>query len=103
MQSFGEPIELGAQWIHGGCEGNPVFDLAVKHELHLGGDAGGQKGEEEGLMQDRIIFSEHMHTSSAKAIGPAATTAAAEIYGEIIDAAQDYFEGTYKTNRTRYV
>ena len=42
-----------------------------------------------------------MHSSSGKMISSAASTQAAEIFGDIIDGAQDYFEGTYKTDRTR--
>lgn len=26
----GKPLELGAQWIHGGCPANSVFNLANK-------------------------------------------------------------------------
>ena len=103
MRRFGEPIELGAQWIHGGCEGNPVFDFAVAHRLvgNEDDDSSKTKRKEEGI-QDRFIFTENMCSSSGKMISRAASTAAAEIYGDIIDGAQDYFEGSYKTNRTRY-
>ena len=103
MRRFGEPIELGAQWIHGGCEGNPVFDVAVAHRLvgNEDDDSSTTKRKEEGI-QSRVHFTENMYSSSGKMISRAASTAAAEIYGDTIDGAQDYFEGSYKTDRTRY-
>ena len=102
MCRFGKPIELGAQWIHGGCEGNPVYDLALAHRL-VGKEMDETKtknGEE--AIQARVIFNEKMYSSSGEMISPEASTAAAEIYGDILDSAQNYFEGSYKTNRTRY-
>ena len=98
LRRFGEPIELGAQWIHGGSKGNPVFDLAVGHGL-VGSEEDSK--DKEGV-KDRVNFTENMYLSSGKMISGAASTAAAEIYGDIIDGAQDYFEGSYKTDRTRY-
>ena len=59
-----------------------------------------KNGEE--AIQARVIFNETMYSSSGEMISPEASTAAAEIYGDILDSAQNYFEGSYKTNRTRY-
>ena len=105
MCRFGEPIELGAQWIHGGCRGNPVFDLAVAHRLveNAEGDRSKTKRKEEGI-QARVETenTENMYSSSGKMISREASAAAADIYGVIIDGAQNYFEGSYKTDRSRY-
>ena len=103
MCRFGKPIELGAQWIHGGCEGNPVYDLAVAHRLvgkKMDDSSKNKDGDE--AIQDRVSFNEKMYSSSGEMISPEASTAAAEIYGDIIDRAQNYFEESYKKNRTRY-
>ena len=105
MCRFGEPIELGAQWIHGGCRGNPVFDLAVAHRLveNAEGDRSKTNRKEEGI-QARVETenTENMYLSSGKMISREASAAAADIYGVIIDGAQNYFEGSYKTDRSRY-
>ena len=64
-------------------------------------DSSKNKDGEEAI-QARVIFNQKMYTSSGEMIGPEASTAAAEIYSDILDSAQNYFEGSYKTNRTRY-
>ena len=33
----GGPVELGANWIHGGCLANPVFTLACQQEFEAPG------------------------------------------------------------------
>ena len=103
MCRFGKPIELGAQWIHGGCEGNPVYDLAVAHRLVGKKMDDSSKNKDGGeAIQARVSFNEKMYSSSGDLISPEASSAAARIYGDILDSAQNYFEGSYKKNRTRY-
>ena len=78
-------LEEGAQWLHGGCHGNSMFNLAAKH--HLLGDTVKLLGH--GWGKDNMPG--YFYTSSGRVIKEAVSDMAWDIFEEINNECQDYF------------
>ena len=77
-------LEKGAQWIHGGCHGNCMFNLAALHNL-LGEKV---KLFEHELKKDNIPG--YFYTSSGRVIKEVVSDIAWDIFEEIDNECQDY-------------
>ena len=62
VQHDGGVLELGAQWLHGGCHSNNLFNFCLRHHL-----LGGEGGEVRTLIEKAGYF----YTSSGRVINKA--------------------------------
>ena len=81
----GGVLEMGAQWLHGGCHGNCMFNLAAKHSLL------GEKVKVLGHDWEKDNMPGYFHTSSGRLIKEAVSDMAWDIFEEIDNECQDYF------------
>jgi len=81
----GGVIEQGAQWLHGGCHANSMFNFAAKHNLL------GEKVKVLGYDWGKEKMPGFFHTSSGRVINEDVSDIAWDIYEEIGKECEDYF------------
>eukprot|EP00092_Neocalanus_flemingeri_P009081 GFUD01009774.1.p1 GENE.GFUD01009774.1~~GFUD01009774.1.p1 ORF type:complete len:509 (+),score=156.59 GFUD01009774.1:101-1528(+) len=81
----GGVLELGAQWLHGGCPANCMYNLAVRHNLL------GEKVKVLGHDWERDKMPGYFYTSSGRVIKEEVSDTAWDIFEEINNESQDYF------------
>jgi spermine oxidase len=76
----GLPLELGAQWIHGGCPGNTLYNLALARDL-LGSRCPQQAAKEDGPSLGMLEMPRgHYLTADGRILGQKAVRKAWDIY-----------------------
>ena len=81
----GGVLEMGAQWLHGGCHANCMYNLAVRHNLL------GEKVKVLGHDWVRDKMPGYFYTSSGRVIKEEVSDIAWDMFEEINNECQDYF------------
>jgi len=85
QHGHGGVIEKGAQWLHGGCHANSMFNFAAKHKLL------GEKVKVLGHDWEKENMPGYFYTSAGRVIKEEVSDIAWDIFEEIGKECQDYF------------
>ncbi|XP_066095432.1 peroxisomal N(1)-acetyl-spermine/spermidine oxidase isoform X1 [Saccopteryx bilineata] len=91
-RSFGGVVEIGAHWIHGPSQGNPVFQLAAKYGLL--GDK--ELSEENQLIETggHVGLPSVSYTSSGGTVSLELVVEMGKLFYSIIDQTREFLRGT---------
>ncbi|KAM7072860.1 peroxisomal N(1)-acetyl-spermine/spermidine oxidase isoform 1-T1 [Molossus nigricans] len=87
-RSFGGVVEIGAHWIHGPSQGNPVFQLAAKYQLL--GDK--ELSEENQLIETggHVVLPSVSYASSGGSVSPELVMEMGNLFYSLIDKSREF-------------
>ncbi len=89
----GLPLELGAQWIHGGCPGNTLYNLALARDL-LGSRCPQQATKEDGPSLGMLEMPRgHYLTADGRILGQTSVRKAWDIYVAVAEQMMYFTSG----------
>ena len=103
IKQGGNPLELGAQWIHGGCPANSVYNLANRFKL-LGSEVQRLHEDTEDNDGDNLLkrwptTKGYFYKPDGLPLSFSASNHAYEIFNSILDEADQYNKNQYQKHQ----